>query len=1055
MTSIQEWLIAIGFEEYIQRFADNRINMDVLPDLTEEDLGKLEIPLGDGKRIMRAIRSLTMRPEDETEATPPPSSGQPAEPWSAGITEPGQLRQMTVCFVDLVGSTALSEALDLEDYKDLIRSYHLACTRAIGFHDGYVAQYAGDGVMAYFGYPRAQEDDPERAVLAALAIVREVSAIAVSQGGKLTARVGIATGQVLIDGLVYQGVEMIRTAMGGIPNLAARLQTLAEPGAVVVSGQTRRLLGNNFVCEDAGLHQLKGFHDPVQVYRVQEVRTAASRFESRQQGARTPFVNRTEEVTQLQRRWEQACAGKGKVVLLSGEAGIGKSRLAKELADHAAGQGHMRLQFQCSAHHTGSALYPVIAHLEHAARFAPLEPPAEKLGKLSRLLSDSPQDLIDMPVFARLLSLPIDKQEDPLDRLTGRQVREATMNALTARLLRLAEAGPLLMIFEDLHWIDPTSQELLDLLIERIADKRMLLICTFRPEFTPPWTGLPHVTRIDVNRLDRKESATIVANLMGGTGKPQAPVDAIVDKTDGVPLFIEELTKAALESAAGAGRTGARSGGADPLALPSTLKDSLMSRLDRLPLAEKVMPVGAAIGRSFSYRVLAAVTALDDSILLPALSQLVDAELLFQHGEPPDATYTFKHALVQDVAYESVLKSRMRDLHARIAVTIEESFPQVIERRPEIAAHHFSRAALPGRALFYWERAAEKAIARSANSEAVTHIEAALNENQHERDPVARVQNEIRLREMLCVPLEARSWGSEDITVNLNRLHDLVAEHGDAAQLFTVLHGLCGTHMIDGRIERARADALRMMRIAETTGDGAFTVLSRHALGMAAFFLGALDEAIAHFDDAIRARRDVSDAALQKYYVADPEVVGRCMQAWAHVLRDAGGPSRTAAVKVLKRARALVEAAEHDFTRAYGLSILASANQTRGEAKAALELSSRARQLSKRDNFTYWEAWSQIVVGWATAMTGDPERGITLLREGLERYERTGSRQIVAYANALLAEACLKAGRILEGMAAIEEIDEMRESQSVRFYDARIEALRHELQRFAEHGVTT
>jgi class 3 adenylate cyclase/tetratricopeptide (TPR) repeat protein len=1032
-----------------------KINMDVLPDLTEEDLEKLDIPLGDRKRIMRAISALVAQPADGAEAARPAPPGVLSEEPSSNIAEPGQLRHLTVCFVDLVGSTALSAELDLEDYKDLIRSYHVTCTRVIGSHGGSVAQYAGDGVMAYFGYPRAQEDDPERAALAALAALKEVSEITTSRGVKLTARVGIATGQVLIDGLVYEGVEMIRSAMGEIPNLAARLQGLAEPGTVVVSEPTRRLLGNHFICEDAGRHELKGFRDPMQVYRIREVRPAASRFEAHQHGARSPFVNREEEVAQLRRRWERAGKGQGNMVLLSGEAGIGKSRLARELVDHAAaGQKHVRLQFQCSAHHTSSALYPVTAHFEHAARFAPSDSPAEKLRKLRDLLADSPEDLLNLPIFARLLALPVNDESDPLRGASGQKIKEETMNALLMRLFRLAEAKPLLILFEDLHWIDPTSQELLDLFIERIADKRMLLICTFRHEFISPWSGLAHVTSIEVNRLQRRESASIVAGLLKGKGQAQAPIDAIVEKTDGVPLFIEELTKAALESAAAAGMDDDKVQ-ADPLALPSTLKDSLMSRLDRLPLAEKVMPVGAAIGRRFSYRVLAAVTQLDDSVLQPALTQLVDAELLFRRGEPPEATYTFKHALVQDVAYESVLKSRMRELHARIAVTIEESFPAITENRPELVAHHYTNAALPNHALLYWERAAEKAIARSANSEAIAHIEAALKQNALGPDPVARVTTEIRLREMLCVPLEARSWGSEDITVNLNRLHDLVAEHGDDAQLFTILHGLCGTYMIGGSIERAHDFALRMLRIAESSGDGAFTVLSQHALGMTTFFLGAFDDAIGHFDEAIRVRGAVDDAALQKYYVADPEVVGRCMQAWAHALNEEGGASHAAADKALERARALAESAEHDFTRAYGRSILASAHQTRGEAQAALDLAERARQLSRRDSFIYWEAWSQIVLGWAMAMTGNTERGIACLTKGLELYERTGSRQIVTYAKALLAEACLHAGDILDGLAAIEEIDELRANQSVRFYDRRIEALRADLQRAAEHGATT
>ncbi len=1034
MKSIHEWLQSIDLDEYSERFADARISIDLLPDLTDDDLEKLDIPLGDRKRILRAIEAnvVASGSEAEPEDTQPPDA----------IREPVQLRQLTVVFVDLVGSTAISARLDLEDYKDLIRSYHLSCTKVINAHGGFVAQYAGDGVMAYFGYPRAQEDDPERAVLAGLAAINEVAAIANADRGTLTARVGVATGQVVIEGLVLEGVEKFRSALGEIPNLAARLQALAEPGQVLVSAATRRLLGNDFICEDEGSREIKGFSEKLKVFRVCNVRHSISRFEARQRGSWTPFVNRDEERALLRRRWERACARMGNVVLLSGEPGIGKSRLAREIADEVAAQASMRLQFQCSAHHTQSALYPVVAHLEHVARISAIDTPEEKLRKLADLLSDSPVDLHNMKHFAHLLSLRENGERSDSSTEVSRQRREEMMTALCDRMLRLGNDRPLLVTFEDLHWIDPTSQELLDLFIERLAGQRILLICTFRQEYAPPWSGLAHVTRIDINRLNRQESVTIVNQLVQGKGQPLTAVEAIVAKTDGVPLFIEELTKAAMEAAEP--EPGSARLQADPLALPSTLKDSLMSRLDRLPLAEKVMPVGAAIGRRFSHRVLAAVTGLEDTVLVPALNQLVDAELLFQRGEPPDATYTFKHALVQDVAYESVLKSRMRGLHARIAKTIEESFPEVIENRPEVAAHHLTRARQHTPALHYWELAAEKAIARSDNSEAVSHIKAALQELKHETDRAARERDEIRLREMLCVPLEARSWGSEDIIENLNRLHDLVAGQGDSARLFTILHGLCGTHMISGNIELACSDALKMMEIAESTGDHAFVVLSHHALGMAMFMLGDFDEAIACFDKAIDRRARVPYVTLQKYYVADPEVIGRCMQAWAESLKETA--SEAASDDALKRALKATEYAGHDFTRAFGLSVLASAFQARGEAKAALEMAGRARRLSRQDRFTYWEAWSQIVMGWATAMTGDPEHGIARLRDGLEMYVTTGSRQIVVYAKALLVEACLTSDHIRDALVALEEIEETSATQSVRFYDARISELRERLE---------
>jgi tetratricopeptide (TPR) repeat protein len=522
------------------------------------------------------------------------------------------------------------------------------------------------------------------------------------------------------------------------------------------------------------------------------------------------------------------------------------------------------------------------------------------------------------------------------------------------------------------------------------------------------------------------------------------PVDAIVDKTDGVPLFIEELTKAAMASSSACDPVGGhaeRGQPQGPLALPSTLKASLMSRLDRLPGADQVMPIGAALGRSFSYALLAAVTRLDAGTLVPILARLVDAELLLQRGEPPDAIYSFKHALVQDIAYESQLKSRMRELHARIAATIEASFAEIAENRPELVAQHYAHGGLPTRAVPYWERAAEKAVASAANQEAIAHLEAALRDNGQDPDRTARARNEIRLREALCVPLEARSWGSADIANNLARLQELVAEHGDNAQLFTILHGLCGTHLIGGNIEQALNDAGEMLRIADRADDPALNVLSRHALGMSSFFLGAFDQAIEHFEQAIEGRQGVSDDALQKYYVADPQVVGRCMQAWAIALQD-----KTEATGVrITQGLALVEGAEHDFTKVYGLALLASVSQTRGDAPGAIDLAVRADELSRHGDFTYWQAWAGIVLGWATAMTGSPTSGIQRLEAGLEVYRQTGSQQIVPYGQALLADAYLKGGEIAMAMTAIKEIDAFQRDHSVRFYDRRIDQLRQRL----------
>ncbi|MDT8344868.1 MAG: AAA family ATPase, partial [Thermohalobaculum sp.] len=791
------------------------------------------------------------------------------------------------------------------------------------------------------------------------------------------------------------------------------------------------------------------FRDPVQTFRLREVRSAGARFEARQRGARTLFVNREEELGQLRRRWKRALEGHGNVVLLTGEAGIGKSRLARELADRATAEPHLRLMYQCSANYTGSPLYPVAAHLEYAARFEPGDTADEKLHKLSQMLAGSPSDLANLALYARLLGLPFDETGSPIAGLGGAQIREATIRALIDRVFRLAAQKPVLIVFEDLHWTDPTTQELLDLTIERLEGHRVLMICTFRQDYVSRWSGLPNVTRIEINRLGRAESAAIVTSLIQGHGA--APVEAIVDKTDGVPLFIEELTKAALDAAAH--EPGTRHGAADPLALPATLRDSLMARIDRLPLADKVMPIGAAIGRSFTHRAIAAVTGLPEDILRSTLDQLVDADLLHRRGMPPDASYTFKHALVQDIAYESMLKSHRRALHARIADVLEQVFPDLVDSRPEMVARHCSLAGQSARALAFWEQAAGRAIARSANSEAIAHLTAALRENEADLDPDSRTATEIRLRETLCVPLEARGWGSSDITDNLNRLHDLVAGHGDEAKLFTILHGLCGEYLIGGRADLAQDFALKMLALTERTHDPAFGVLGRHGLAMSCFMLGQLPEAIAQFDAALALRPAVEGTALRKYYVAEPRIVDLAMKAWALALMcDTGAAAPADAAAAAAEAQAAVEAETHDFTAAYGLSVLASVHQTLNDAATALDLASRARQISRRNGFTYWEAWSQIVFGWAMAMTGDSALGLARLEKGLELYRASGSRQITGYGFALRADACRAAGRITEGLAALETIEEGRAGTTAHFYDHRIAALKQALLAADQHG---
>lgn len=1029
---IRRWLEHLGLGKYGDVFEEHRIDMDVLPELTEDDLAKIAIPLGDRKRLIKAIAST------REEAAPPRARALPAFVEDVDAADQPEQRQLTLMFADLVGSTALSEHLDLEQYHDVLAAYLECCAAIVREHQGFIAQYQGDCILAYFGFPKASEDDAAQAATAGLAIVKSVASIR-PDGVSLQARVGIATGVVLVSELLAASSSMQRSVMGETPNLAARLQTTAEPGTVVVDRDTHQLLGQAFVCQDLGESRLKGFSEPVRLWQVIDRHPLDLRFEERQHGTLTPFVNREEELDLLLRRWHQAKTGEGQTVLIIGEAGIGKSRLVRVLIERIPAASLMRLRYQCSPNRTGSPLHPVITQLEFAAGFVATDTREDKLDKLEQLVGRGTDDVVSAArILARLLSIPAEDRYGSLD-LAPRQIKEATLHTLIDQLVGLTQHNPALVIFEDIHWSDPTTQELLDLLIARIATLPAVLVCTLRPEHTAPWTGESYVTTLNLRRLDSRHSAAVVENVSGGRDLP-APIAArILSRTDGVPLFLEELTKAVLESGGLRLEQGryVLDGQPDTLALPSTLQGSLLARLDRLPGASSVAPVGAAIGRTFSYELLAAVSGLEEETLQTILQQLIEAQLLSRKGALPEATFTFRHALVQDAAYSTLLKRKRQALHARIASTLRERFPEIVTNRPEVMAYHCTRAQLRAEALDYWRQAASIAIRHSANIEAIAHLRAALEENRKLADPDRRIANEIELREMLAIALEARSWGSGDIETNLNRLRELVEIGGDRKQLFAVLHGLCGIHIIAGRLKAARDHAQRMAAVAQQGDEPAFSLLSERALGMACFFAGDFGEAIGHFERTIALASRNARHGARMYYVADPRLVARCMSAWTRLLMG----EHAEAQQLVRSAIRATRANRHSFSRFYAFGILASFHQSDDDPSTALHFATLTAQLSREHGNRYWEAWARIVQGWALAASGKHDEGLSQLTEGIARYADTGSRLILNYAKALLADAHERAGRIAEGLRIIHELDDAHSSSEVRFFDSSAERI--------------
>ena len=739
---IADWLAKLGLGQYAKVFADNDIDVSVLPHLRDKDLKELGISLGHRRKIFAAIN-------EGFAAVQPLAEADRAEEHV--IQETPERRYVTVLFSDLVGSTALSTRLDPEDLRDVIAIYQRCVEETVRRFDGFVAKFLGDGVLVYFGYPEAHEDDPERAVRAGLELVAAVKGLQTPE--PLEARVGIATGLVVVGDLIGSGASQEHSIVGKTPNLAARLQGIAAPSTVVIADSTRKLVGNLFELEDLGGKHLKGIEAPERVWAVLRANLVDSRFDAFQTSGVTELVGRQEELELLQRRWTKAVTGEGQVVLLSGEPGIGKSRLTAALLERLSTEPHTRLRYFCSPQHTDSVLYPIIVQMERAARFAHDDTAQTKLEKLDALLSQSFTPPQDRALFAELLSLRSDSLLPKLD-LTPQQRRERTFEALTTQIASLAEQRPVLMIFEDIQWIDPTSLEALGRGIDRIKSVSVLLIITHRTEFEPPWLGRSYLTALGLNRLGKREIASMIDHVAGNDALPETMRQDIIERTDGIPLFVEEMTRAVLEAESEVdGRKTVTAFPSSAIAVPASLHAYLMARLDRLGPAREVAQIGAAIGREFSHALLAAVALKDEKALQSALDALTSSGLLFQQGVTPNATYLFKHALVQDAAYGTLLREPRRALHARITKTLESQFAEIADNQPELLARHSTEAGLIEKAASLWGNAGQRSLARSALAEAAEQLSRALEQIATLPATPALRKEQIRLQVALIHPL--------------------------------------------------------------------------------------------------------------------------------------------------------------------------------------------------------------------------------------------------------------------------------------------------------------
>ena len=973
MQQIADWLEKLGLGQYAQRFAENEIDISVLPHLSDQDLKDIGVPLGHRRKLLAAITELA----GAARATP-----EPAVQTEPKTQDTAERRQVTVMFSDLVGSTALSARMDPEDLREVISAYQKSVAETVRRFDGFVAKYMGDGVLIYFGYPHSHEDDAERAVRAGLDIIGAVARLETRAPEPLKVRAGIATGLVVVGDLIGSGDAQERGIVGETPNLAARLQGIAEPNRVVIAESTRRLLGTLFELEDLGSHSLKGLAGPVRAWAAIRPSTVEGRFEALRGEGLTALVGREEEFEILLRRWQRAGGGEGQVVLVSGEAGIGKSRLTAALLERLAGEPHTRLRYFCSPQHSDSAFYPIIGQLERAAGFTHQDDARAKLDKLDAVLAQISTSDTDAALFAELLSLSNDGRYPAL-ALMPQQRRQRTLEALTSQLAGLASRQPVLMIFEDAHWIDPTSLEALSRIIERIRSTPVLLIVTFRTEFAPPWIGQAHVTSLTLNRLGEREVAAIIGNLVGNKQLAADVMAEIVERTDGIPLFVEEMTKAVLEAESeGAARRTVAAAPSPALAVPASLHASLMARLDRLGRAKEVAQIGAVIGREFSHVLLASVARDTEADLEAALDRLIQAGLLFRQGMPPHATYLFKHALVQDAAYGTLLREPRRALHARIAEALESQFADVAENQPELLAHHYSRAGELEKAFHFWLLLADRAGERLAFVESVGALNFALGEAEQIADPALRASLKLEAQLKLGRALVFQK-GPQSIEAELafTEAHRLAKEANAGPQLFQSAWGLYVNAARNRQYDKAKVRGDELLAISEELGDEDLKFEALHHRWGTAYFTGQTANMLALAAEGVRRYEPARHHRFSYTFAGhDPGVCAYCIRAMG--LSVAGD---TAKIKPEHEAAlALSDRLQHPMSVLFARGIMCNTLYLTRDLDACRASANEMLRIATKYDLPVYGAIGSFWLGATQAMQGDLTGGLRQMEPGFE-----------------------------------------------------------------------
>jgi predicted ATPase/class 3 adenylate cyclase len=1047
--SIADWLDDVGLGKYAKEFESQDIGLDILDQLTECHLKEIGISLGDRLRLLNVINA---KAAQENQAAP---VAQPASITPIPSTEnqvkaetprsDAERRPLTVMFCDLANSTALSTQLDPEDLQDVIRAYQDASAECVRKYEGYVAKYMGDGILVYFGYPKSLERNGERAVRSALDIIEAMTGLNQTLGKdkdiEIAARVGIATGTVMVGEVVGEGMAQERTVIGEAPNMAARLQSLAGRNGIVVGSLTKEISGDVFLYEDMGIHKLKGIPEPVQTWSVTGLRDDNERSNADDHDAiiRPALVGRDEEIGLLSRAWQSTKGeARGQVVSLSGEAGIGKSSLIDGLKAQVQADGWPFLTMRCSPYHTNSALYPVVEHFKRLARWQPEDDEMTRLDKIERMLGRYAQPNSEaVPLMAAFLSVPVPEDRHPPLTVSPQQQKQLTQDMIVGITMEVVERGAFLHMWEDLHWADPSTLELISLLIEQAPTTGLLIMLTARPEFIPPWPMRSHIMPITLNRLERTHAAALVVRLAGEKPLPDEVVDYIVTKTDGVPLYVEELTKTILVSDI-LRDTGGRFELTGPLAsltIPDTLQESLMARLDRLPKVREVAQLGSVLGREFAYSMISGLSVLDDTMLQEGLGQLVENELLYQRGRPPLAKYIFKHALVQDAAYASLLRRTRQQFHLQAAELLEANFPDIVETSPEIVAQHYSEAGVPEQAVVYWQRAGQRSAERFAHSESISHFRHVLAQNSKLTDSPKRTR--VALLAQIAIA-GALSWtagpGAAEVGEAYTQARNLADEIDDNRLRARVLMGSMAYFKMRGEWSQAEILAKKLLDNALQTQAPADLLPAYVSLGECYFWQGRMSEAMEYINQAMIFENQISEAVNTIHTSPWARIAAHSYSAWIVMMQGDGAETMVRH----KKAISLSEELSHPFSRAFALHFAAHNSIMLRLPQDALKYSDAEVALATEQKFSAHVSGGKIYHGIAMDMAGTDDDPIEEIREGIVGWQQSGGETALSIYEANLASILAKHGHIEAAWKLILQARYRMEKSDERIYQSDI-----------------